>query len=130
MTLIRNISIAALSMVATAATAGDFDGSKALICAPVTVMDCVRGDVCFTVLPEDVDAPAFMRFDFEKKSVIGPKVSSEILLQENTADQMLLQGREAGYGWTIVIDADSGEMSLTLAQRNRALVMYGSCTPL
>ncbi|MDO9596087.1 MAG: hypothetical protein Q7J47_00045 [Azoarcus sp.] len=130
MKLIRNFSIAALSMVATAAVAADFDGSKALICAPVTVMDCVRGDECFTALPEDVDAPAFMRFDFEKKSVIGPKVSSAILLQENTPDQMLLQGREAEYGWTIVIGSKSGEMTVTLAHRNRALVMYGSCTPL
>ena len=130
MKLIRNFLIAALTVLSTAAAAGDFDGAKALICAPVTVMDCVRGDECFTVLPEDVDAPAFMRFDFEKKSVIGPKVSSEILLQENTAEEMLLQGREAGYGWTIVIDSNSGEMSVTLARRNRALVMYGSCTPL
>lgn len=130
MRLIRDFSIAALSAVATVATAGDFDGSKALICAPVTVMDCMRGEACFTVLPEDVDAPAFMRFDFEQKSVIGPKVSSKILLQENTVDQLLLQGREAGYGWTIVIDSELGEMTLTLARHQRALVMYGSCTPI
>ena len=130
MNFIRHVSVTVLSLLATAAVASDFDGSKALICAPVIAMDCVRGDECLASLPEDIDAPAFMRFDFAKKQVIGPKVTSEILLQEKTADRMLLQGREAGYGWTILIDAKHGEMTVTLATVNGAIVMYGSCTPI
>lgn len=130
MNFIRHVSVAALSLLATAALASDFDGSKALICAPVTAMDCVRGDECLSGLPEDIDAPAFMRFDFAKNLVIGPKVSSAILLQEKTAERLLLQGREAGYGWTILIDSKYGEMTVTLATVNGAIVMYGSCTPI
>lgn len=128
MRLVRNVCAFVLPLVATAALAADFDGSRPLICAPVTVMDCFRGDECVTALPEDVDAPAFMRFDFDKKTVSSAKVETEILLQEATAEQLLLQGREGPFGWTIVIDSDSGDMSVTLTGRNRALVMYGSCT--
>lgn len=128
MKLYRTLSFVALCVLGTSAFAGDFDGSKALICAPVSVMDCQRGDECLTGLPEDVDAPAFMRFDFEKRLVIGPKVSSAMLLQEATADRLLLQGREAAYGWTIVIGARDGDMTVTLATLNSAVVMYGSCT--
>jgi hypothetical protein len=119
----------ALALLPTLAMAGDFDGSKPLICAPVSVIDCLRGDECLTGLPEEIDAPAFMRFDFRKKMIVGPKRSSEILLQEKTPEGMTLQGREDGYGWTIVIGAVHGDMTATLATRSRAIVMYGSCTP-
>lgn len=128
MKLNRYLSFVAFCVLGTSALAGDFDGSKALICAPVSVMDYERGDDCFSGLPEDVDAPAFMRFDFEKKLVIGQKVSSPILFQEATADRLVLQGREAAYGWTIVIGARDGDMTVTLATLNSAVVMYGSRT--
>lgn len=112
------------------AVAGDFDGSKPLICAPVTVFECIRGDECLAGMPEDIDAPAFMRFDFRKKQIVGPKRSSDILLQEQTPERLTLQGREGAYAWTIVIGAGNGEMTATLATRNSAIVMYGSCTPI
>ncbi len=117
-------------LLATAAQAGDFDGSRPLICAPVVVHDCPRGDECEAGLPEDFDAPAFMRFDFKNKKVIGAKITSEILLLERSEAQLLLQGREGGHGWSIVIGTRSGDMTVTLASHNRAVVMYGSCTPL
>jgi hypothetical protein len=112
------------------ALAGDFDGSKPLICAPVTAMDCVRGDDCATGLPEDVGAPAFMRIDFAAKTVIGPKRTTEILLLEKSETQLLLQGRESGFGWTIALEAEDGQMTVTLASIKGAFVLFGACTPL
>jgi hypothetical protein len=129
MKLVRHLSLVALSLLATAVSASDFDGSKDLICAPVSVMECLRGEECLAGLPEDIDAPAFMRFDFKKKLVIGPKVAAEILLQDKTAERLMLQGREAGFGWTIVIGARLGDMTVSLTTLNSAVVMYGSCTP-
>jgi len=111
------------------ALAGDFDGSKPLICAPVTALECVRGDDCISGLPEDVGAPAFMRIDFVKRAVVGPKLTSPILLLEKTESQLLLQGREADFGWTMALDALTGELTLTLASQNGAYVLFGSCTP-
>jgi len=121
--------LAAALALPTLAMAGDFDGSKPLICAPVTVFECIRGDECLAGMPEDIDAPAFMRFDFRKKQIVGPKRSSDILLQEQTPERLTLQGREGAYAWTIVIGAGNGEMTATLTTRNSAIVMYGSCTP-
>jgi hypothetical protein len=129
MKLVRQLSLVALSVLPALASASDFDGSKSLICAPVSVIDCMRGEECLAGLPEDIDAPAFMRFDFKKKLVIGPKMSAEILLQEKTEDRLTLQGREAGFGWTIVIGARLGDMTVSLTTLNSAVVMYGSCTP-
>jgi hypothetical protein len=127
---IRYLIVVFLPLLPVNTQAGDFDGSRLLICAPVKTMDCVRGDDCLTGLPEDVGAPAFMRLDFAKKTVIGPKVTSPIMLMEKTGDQILLQGREVNFGWTIALDSENGEMAVTLADRNGVYVLFGSCTPL
>ena len=129
MKFIQHLASIALCLPAMVALAGDFDGSKPLICAPVTALECVRGDDCISGLPEDVGAPAFMRIDFAKKAVVGPKLTSPILLLEKTESQLLLQGREADFGWAMALDALTGELTLTLASQNGAYVLFGSCTP-
>ena len=125
---IRNLVLSGLTLLATSALAADFDGSKPLLCATQAALDCSRGDNCAAGLPEEIGAPAFMRLDLAKKTVIGPQTTSEILLQDKSGKQLLLQGREAGFGWTIVVDQQSGEMTATLASRAGAYVLYGACT--
>jgi hypothetical protein len=115
---------------ATGVLAGDFDGSKLLICASIQAMDCAPGEDCIKELPEDVGVPAFMRLDFANKAVIGPKRTSAMLLVEKNEHQILLQGTELGYGWTIVLDQVEGKMSVTLAHRDRVVVIFGACMPL
>lgn len=127
---IRNLVCIGFSLFAVPALAADFDGSKPLLCATQAALDCSRGDDCATGLPEEIGAPAFMRLDLAKKSVIGPHTTSEILLQDKSGNQLLLQGREAGFGWTIVVDQQSGELTVTLTNRNGAYVLYGACTVL
>ncbi|MFO1206946.1 MAG: hypothetical protein U1E63_14710 [Burkholderiales bacterium] len=116
--------------VASPVFAGDFDGSKRLICAPVQAMDCALGEDCLKALPEEVGAPAFMRIDFEKKTVSGPQRTSPMQFLEKSEKQLLLQGTELGYAWTIALDQVSGKMMVTLVDRDGAFVLFGSCTPL
>ena len=125
---IRNLVVAGLALLALPVLAADFDGSKPLLCATQSALDCARGDDCATGLPEELGAPTFMRIDLAKKSVIGPQTTTEILLQDKSGKQLLLQGRESGFGWTIVIDQPSGELTVTLTNRNGAYVLFGACT--
>ena len=125
---IRNLVVAGLALLALPVLAADFDGSKPLLCATQSALDCARGDDCATGLPEEIGAPTFMRIDLAKKSVIGPQTTTEILLQDKSGKQLLLQGRESGFGWTIVIDQPSGELTVTLTNRHGAYVLYGACT--
>jgi hypothetical protein len=127
---VRNLVLLSFSLFAVPALAADFDGSKPLLCATQSALDCSRGDDCAAGLPEDVGAPTFMRIDLAKKAVIGPKTTSDILLQEKSAKQLLLQGREGGFGWTIVVDQQSGELTVSLTNRSGAYVLYGACTVL
>jgi hypothetical protein len=131
MTVSVHIGLATLALAAAwTSNAADFDGSKMLICAPVEAMDCAPGAVCGRGVPGDIGAPAFIRIDFSKKVVIGPKRTTPIIAIEKNESQVLLQGNELGYGWSIAVDQEDGEMSATLTNHEGAYVLFGSCTPL
>jgi len=117
-----------LSLAATPVLAVDFDGSAVLICAPAHTFDCAAGEDCATSLPEEIGAPAFMRIDVANRAVIGPKRTSPILFVDKSETQLLLQGTELGYGWTIALDRETGKMTATLANREGVFVLFGACT--
>lgn len=112
------------------AMAGDFDGSKKLICAPVEAMECHAGEKCETGIPDDVGAPAFMRIDFAKKVIVGPKRTSPIRSMDKDENQVLLQGTELGLAWSMALNTADGKMVSTFSSRDGAFVLFGSCTPL
>ena len=124
------VGLALALMTSGAAAASDFDGSKLLICAPVEALDCEPGEGCSKERPEDIGAPNFMRIDFANKVIVGPKQTTPILLMEKSNDQIMLQGKELGYAWTLVLTQESGAMTVTLVNREAAFVLFGSCTPL
>ena len=122
---------AALALaLGSTAIAGDFDGSKLLICAPVEAMECHTGEGCEPGTPDDVGAPAFMRVDFAKKVIVGPKRTSPIRSMDKEEKQILLQGTELGLAWSMALNSADGKMVLTLSNRDGAFVLFGACTPL
>lgn len=127
---ILSIFPAAAFLLSAPAVASDFDGSKLLICATVEAMDCASGEDCTKGRPDDIGAPAFLRIDFAKKSIGGPKRSTQILFIEKSEGQILLQGTELGHAWTLALDQMNGKMAVTLVDREGAFVLFGSCTPL
>ena len=125
------IVVALILLTAGTASAGDFDGSKLLICAPVEAIDCAASGACTTQgRPNDIGAPRFLRIDFAQKVIVGPQQTTPILFMDKSDDQIFLQGKELGFGWTLVLDQESGTMSATLVNRDGAVVLFGSCTPL
>lgn len=121
--------VALVCALGSPAIAGDFDGSKLLICAPVEAIECHTGEACEAGIPDDVGAPAFMRVDFAKKMIVGPKRNSPIRFMDKDEKQILLQGTELGHAWSMALNAADGKMVLTLSNRDGAFVLFGSCTP-
>jgi hypothetical protein len=122
------VALGVLCLTAGPALAGEFDGSRLLICAPVQAFDCAAGEDCGKGLPEEIGAPAFMRIDVPNKAVIGPKRTSPILLSDKSDAQLVLQGNEFGYGWIIAVDQETGKMTATLANHENVFVLFGACT--
>src|ERR1044072_8511572 len=83
------------------AFAADFDGSNPLICATIDAMDCVPGQDCTKGRAGDLGAPAFLRIDFTKKTIGGTKRTTPILSMDTSGKQILFQGKELEYGWTV-----------------------------
>jgi len=127
---LRPFLLAALLCTTLPAPAADFDGSKPLICATVEVLDCVSDMACESGQPAEMGAPSFMRIDFAKQVVKGPELSSPFRLLEKKDGQVLLQGSELGFGWTLAIDQADGAMFSSLVNSRGVFVLHGSCTPL
>jgi hypothetical protein len=47
-----------------------------------------------------------------------------------TDKQILLQGKELEFGWTLALAQETGDFSATLVNCDDAFVLCGSCTPL
>jgi hypothetical protein len=119
-----------LSFISAAGSyAGDFDGSNPLICATTDALDCVPGD-CTKGRAAEMGAPPFLRIDFTKKTIGGPKRTTPIVSMDVSEKQILFQGKELEFGWTLALDQESGNFSATLVNRDGAFVLFGSCTPL
>jgi hypothetical protein len=122
------IGLCVIGLAAAPAQANDFDGARVLLCAPVQAFDCAAGEDCAKELPEQLGAPPFLRIDVPNKAVIGPKRTSPILLADKSETQLVLQGTELGYGWTLVVDRETGKLTATLASRENVVVLFGACT--
>jgi hypothetical protein len=93
-------------------------------------MDCVPGQDCTKGRAGDLGAPAFLRIDFTKKTIGGTKRTTPILSMDTSGKQILFQGKELEYGWTLALDQENGDFSTTMVNRDGAFVLFGSCTPL
>lgn len=129
MNSLARCSVFAAAVVSVSAGAEDFDGSKALICAPTEVMDCVAELTdCWSGSPQQAGAPTFLRIDFAKKTVVGPMRTSVIKHVDKTEEQIILQGVELDMGWTVALDKETGTVAITLTDSAGAFVLFGSCT--
>ena len=121
--------------------AGDFDGSRPLLLAVSSAMECTPDDGCRPVTPESMELPRFLKIDFAGKT-IGParqqnaKPASAIERMELVDGKLILQGAEDGYqsvrdglGWTIAIAEDTGKVVMTASGDQVAFVVFGACLP-
>ncbi|MEX3809997.1 hypothetical protein AB3X96_06975 [Paraburkholderia sp. BR13439] len=129
----KSISVCLAILLGTAAMqvgAADFDGSKRLMCATIDAHACDPGIACTRALPADLGLPKFLTLDFDKRAVVGPAHTTPMLSVTKEADQLVMLGNEMGFGWTLAVDSTDGEMTLMIANRNDAFVLFGNCTPL
>lgn len=128
--VVRGLIVAAACLTLGSAVGADFDGSRPLICAPTEAVQLRPGEAIVKSRPTDIGAPAFLRVDIAKKQIAGPKRVTPIKYIEKDDQQILLQGTELGFGWTLALDRRLGEMRLTFVDSVGAVVLSGSCTPL
>jgi len=120
-------------LVPLAAAAGDFDGSKPLICAAIKVLECTTKGECDEVSAASVNLPRFLKFDFAGKTISGKLEGSQektsgIEGMKRIKGKLILHGGEEGMGWSMIISEAAGNMTLTAADDQVGFVVFGACT--
>ena len=124
--------ILSLAGAADPALAGGLDGIAPIVCAMSETFDCASGRQCVADSPEAINLPRLVRFDFAAKKAFAIQASGEeraspISLQESRERELILEGVQNGFAWSMAISQESGQMSLTIAGGGGGYVVMGSC---
>ena len=115
------------------AGAADFDGSRDLLCVPTDAIQCEGAGECARTEVEALNVPKFVHVEFKAKRLRGTRElsgSEEATAIQNVQKlegQTVIQGAENGRGWSIVIDAQTGDMSAAIAGDDIGFVIFGVC---
>ncbi len=124
---------------ATIAFAGDFDGSRPILCSTVDLIECEPGGNCQRVTHDSINAPRFININFKEKSINDPSAgehrpTTKIERMEHVDGKLILQGAEEsiegvrdGLGWSLSISEDTGDMVLTGSGDHVGFVVFGNC---
>ena len=125
--------LAGVSLLGSA-WAGDFDGSKPLICSVIQTISCPRNEEIGIGDAENIDLPQFFFIDFEKKLVTGKAPSGE--MRETKIDsirhedgKLFLQGVQRGKAWSAVINEETGKTTIAIATDDLGVIVVAACTP-
>jgi len=120
--------------------AGSFDGSKTLLCAPQSAVECGPDGGCQQVSPTSVNLPDFFQIDFKEKMISRISNSekhkgSKIENMEVLDSKLILQGADDGIenvrdgiAWSMTIAQDTGKLVASAAGDGEAFVIFGACT--
>lgn len=118
-----------ISLVCSASVwAADFNGSAPLTCTPSAAYSCEPGKACSRVKPES-DPPRALTIDAAAKTVRAP-YRTELLSVANSAlndEQLQLQGTAEKFAWSAIVHRRTGEVTVTVADRLGAYVIFGVC---
>ncbi len=114
------------------ADSSPYDGSKPLICAATEAFECSPNEDCHKGSLEQLNVFRFLRVDFKKKETVGEmpggtRETSKIDKLHKLEGATLLQGEEAGRGWSLHIDHSTGTMTSSIAGPRVSFVVFGSC---
>jgi hypothetical protein len=121
-------------IVPISVAAGDFDGSRQLLCAITEGIECGPDGECLEVMPEDINIPAFLKINFKEKKISGTRENGEIASTKietmaRMDGKLILQGAENGRGWSMVITEATGKMALTASGDQVGFILFGTCLP-
>ena len=142
----KNLNICGLivlffGVMSIPAMAGEFDGTKVLICSISEVVECGPDGKCQQPTAEEIGIPEFIKIDFKGKTISAAhttvdKRSTPIENLEKIDGKVIIQGAEDGLegvrdgvGWSLAIMEEFGKMVLTASGDEVGFVIFGACTP-
>jgi hypothetical protein len=111
------------------AAAGKYDGSAPLLCVHTVVSECVPDGECKRVTGDSVNLPQFLKVDAKAQKVYSEETgrASPVTGIEHLGGNMILQGAQAGHGWTMTISEETGKMSAAISSGGEGWIVFGTC---
>ena len=124
---------ACLTALSPTASAG-LDTSGSIICAITDAFDCDSDEGCTLTKTENIGLPVFFKLDLPSREITaagaretGDKRETAIKGVTDTDGKLFLQGVERR-GWSLVVDKETGQMTLAASSGDEAIVLFGRCT--
>jgi len=99
-------------------------------CALSRAIECIADEGCLERTIHKMNLPRFVQIDLKSKTItsLDKEVArnTKISAVEHAGGLLVLHGTELR-GWTIAIDEESGDLSLTASGEREAFIVFGSC---
>jgi hypothetical protein len=125
-----------VSLLPLSLSAGEFDGSKPLVCASIHAAECgAEEQGCLSGPPWMMNFPVFLEIDFAAgkatttRQYKGARVSEIELVVHLHNKRMSIQGTDGDYSWSMLVSEETGSMTLAVAGEEVGFVVFGACTP-
>jgi hypothetical protein len=115
--------------ISTAAVAAPFDGTLPLDCEALRGHDClITGTECRPLLPGTA-VKAVFGIDFEHRVVHSPYRTALLRIVSLTENEesLVLQGADLQFAWNALIKKKTGELTISVSDRDGAYVVFGQC---
>jgi len=121
----------ALAMASGAAFGGDLiDGSAPLECRADQGHDCLPQEAQCGPLQRDAHHPAAITIDVSKGEIHSPFREAILQVGRSTSNResLVLQGSDLLFAWSALINKTTGAMTISIADRQGAYIIFGKCT--
>ena len=122
-----------LSAAAQAVAAAAYDGTRPLLCVPISIVSCAPGADCERGTAESINLPQFLTIDVSASKITGIKPDGEPLETKidsvrEVEDDLALQGVQDHMVWSVTVAKASGSMAITVVGDGNGYVGFGACT--
>jgi hypothetical protein len=123
-------ALVAVLLAPALAGAEPLDTARPLRCVPTEVSECDLAAHCEQVEFGEASMPPLFRVDFGAKQVasVDGARTSPIGAVDVADDVLVVQGTQNGRGWSLVVERETGHMSASIAEREGAFVLAGTCS--
>ena len=132
MNMVRAIGAVAVLLVSPGAAVAQSEvGARPLLCAMMTVLECDAAGTCQRSTAESKELPPFVLVDAGQRTVsgVGPDPRRTAITSLTRLDgQLIVQGGEAGRGWSATIAESTGKMAVAVVDNDVTFSIFGACT--
>jgi hypothetical protein len=118
-----------LLLAATAGAAEDFNGSRPMDCKTLQTHDCLPTEKICTPLKPEAGKNETMHVDIASMSVQTPFRNDTLPIASFAfnRESLVMQGTSVEVVWSATIHRTSGKLTIAIADREGAYVIFGQC---